>query len=337
MSAIQQLATTYEAPANKGLLTICKAAADPLRLDVLRVLSDESFGVLELCRIFDTTQPGMSHHLKILAGAALVETRREGNSVFYRRALIASEDPLREMVASLFETIDQMPLRDDILAGIARVYEERTESSRRFFEKHSAQLAEHQALIAEYEQYSASLEEVIRNEQIPTSAAVLEIGPGGSDLINLLARTFDRTTALDNSDEMLAQARKTVTDKHLGKVKFLLGEPEHLVRQSRRFDLVVLNMVLHHLPSPPRLFRTARELLNEAGRLLIIDLKPHNQTWARDICGDLWFGFEPGDIDDWARDAGLDKGQSVYLGLKNGFQVQIRLFHQLQPSIHPTN
>ncbi|MFT5794442.1 MAG: DNA-binding transcriptional ArsR family regulator, partial [Saprospiraceae bacterium] len=55
-----------------SLLSFCKATADGLRLDILRALSAESFGVLELCRIFDTPQSGMSHHLKILATAGLV-------------------------------------------------------------------------------------------------------------------------------------------------------------------------------------------------------------------------------------------------------------------------
>ena len=87
-------------------------------------------------------------------------------------------------------------------------------------------------------------------------------------------------------------------------------------------------MVLHHMPSPARFFRSAHDLLSQEGRLLIIDLRPHNQDWARDICGDLWLGFEPSDLDEWAADAGLERGQSVYLGLKNGFQVQVRLFQK---------
>ena len=44
-----------------------KAMGDTLRLDVLRLLRTESLGVLELTRILDTRQSGLSHHLKVLA------------------------------------------------------------------------------------------------------------------------------------------------------------------------------------------------------------------------------------------------------------------------------
>ena len=71
----------------EALAALCKASGDELRLNVLRALANDSFGVLELAQIFDVGQSGMSHHLKVLAQAELVATRREGNAIFYRRAL----------------------------------------------------------------------------------------------------------------------------------------------------------------------------------------------------------------------------------------------------------
>ena len=74
-----------------ALAAFCKAIGDALRLDILRVLRNDSFGVLELAQIFAMRQSGMSHHLKVLANAGLVSTRREGNSILpmaHRRSRI---------------------------------------------------------------------------------------------------------------------------------------------------------------------------------------------------------------------------------------------------------
>ena len=42
------------------LAALCKAGGDPLRLNVLRALANDSFGVLELAQIFGIGQSGLS-------------------------------------------------------------------------------------------------------------------------------------------------------------------------------------------------------------------------------------------------------------------------------------
>ena len=61
---------------------------------------------------------------------------------------------------------------------------------------------------------------------------------------------------------------------------------------------------------------------------LLVELSPHDQDWVRDTCGDLWLGFEENDLNHWAQKAGLQIGQSSFLSLRNGFQIQIRVFQK---------
>jgi DNA-binding transcriptional ArsR family regulator len=310
---------------------VCKASADALRLDILRVLRTESFGVLELCRIFEMPQPGMSHHLKILAVAGLLATRREGNSIFYHRSL--DESIPKAFCQALFKTLDSSPLAKNIYLRVKQVQNDRTKIAADFFTKHADKFKKKQDLIAEFSHYRGSLQEVLDQISLPKTAQVIEIGPGESPLLHILTEKFDHVFAIDNTDLMLDKALNTLPRKNQKKTTFLLGDLESATHHlpSDEFvksntKLIVLNMVLHHLASPSLFFKTAASQLSDKGSLLIVDLCQHHQDWAREVCGDMWLGFKPSDMDKWAQDAGLTIEHSTYLGLKNGFQVQVRLF-----------
>ncbi|MFH7572450.1 ArsR family transcriptional regulator, partial [Pseudomonas syringae pv. tagetis] len=72
--------------------------------------------------------------------------------------------------------------------------------------------------------------------------------------------------------------------------------------------------------------RHLAEHVNPGGSLLVTELCSHAQRWAREACGDLWLGFEQEDLAHWAIAAGLVPGESLYLGLRNGIQIQVRHF-----------
>jgi DNA-binding transcriptional ArsR family regulator len=313
------------------LARVFKALSDPLRLDILRLLRAESFGVLELCRIVDVRQSALSHHLKILAQAGLVSTRREGNSIFYRRALLLTDDPLLTVRQSAFSALDQLPLREALASGIQQIHDERSEQSLLFFERHAERFLEKQELVAEYAHYRDTLHDLLDGLELPSQPQVLEVGPGESPLLSELAHRFRNLTALDNSMEMLNRARNAMAQR-LNKddlalpVTFIHGDTRVALTQGLQFDLLIYNMVLHHIPSPRETFQDCAQLLNQHGTLLLIDLSHHDQDWVRESCGDLWLGFTEQDLDAWAEEAGLDCGQRVYLGLRNGFQVQMRIF-----------
>jgi DNA-binding transcriptional ArsR family regulator len=92
------------------LAQLHKALADTLRLQTLRLLETSPLACLELCRLVDIRQSALSHHLKVLAKAELVATRREGNSIFYRRAFITDDDALADLKRAAFDTVDELAI-----------------------------------------------------------------------------------------------------------------------------------------------------------------------------------------------------------------------------------
>jgi ArsR family transcriptional regulator len=68
----------YEARAD-----IMKALAHPLRLEMIDLLSKKEFCVEDIARQVEAERSNVSRHLSVLAGAGIVESRKEGLKVFY--------------------------------------------------------------------------------------------------------------------------------------------------------------------------------------------------------------------------------------------------------------
>jgi ArsR family transcriptional regulator len=314
------------------LAALCKAGGDPLRLNVLRALANDSFGVLELAQIFAIGQSGMSHHLKVLSQAELVATRREGNAIFYRRALPHIGQPGGRLHAALLDEADDLTLPTDVQARIRLVHGQRAAASQDFFTRVAEKFRAQQDLIAGLAQYRDSLLSLMDKLPFGSDATAVEVGPGDGGFLPELSRRFRRVTALDNSPAMLELARQVCEREALGNVELRLADA--LSNADVRADCVVLNMVLHHFAAPAEALKQLAHLVQPGGSLLVTELCSHNQSWAKEACGDLWLGFEQDDLARWAIAAGLVPGESLYVGLRNGFQIQVRHFQRPTGDTH---
>ena len=322
MSSIPETVLTSET-----LAAFLKAAADPLRLQILRLLAQDSYGVMELAGIFAVKQSGMSHHLKLLAQAELVATRREGNSIFYRRALVG-HGPMAELRQALFRQIEELLLGSEIEERLSQVRSERVASSQAFFSDNSDRFHSQQDLIASYPVYAEPASELLEQCLVADRQLAIEVGPGQGEFLALLSDRFGLVLAVDINESMLAKAAAAVEQQQLANVRLQLSDGSELEQllQGQQAQLVVANMVLHHVPSPVSLFNQAAQVLATGGSFLVTDLCLHDQNWAREACGDVWLGFDPDDLSAWAESSGLRPGQSIYFALRNGFQIQIRQF-----------
>lgn len=299
-----------------------KAIGDPIRLTVLQVLGHGAFGVLELSDLLETRQSGMSHHLKILNKAGWVESRREGNSIYYRRALT---DRLG-IQQQVFRSLDQYELPVELQRKLAGIRQARLQAAENFFANHADEFELYQERIALFQQYGPETLQLLDSCRLPRHRKALEVGPGKGEFLQALHERFDTVTGVDISTAMLEQARTRIDS--LPHVELRQGDTAQLAAANEHYDVVVYNMVLHHVPAPGQELVHCARLLNDGGLLVVTDLCRHDQEWAHQQCGDQWLGFEPEELHQWAQAAGLTQEQGRFLALRNGFQVQTQVYRK---------
>lgn len=84
------------------LVSTFKLLSDETRLRILFYLShSEELHVRALCELLGQSQPAVSHHLALLKGAELIESRREGKHNYYR----VVPGQFRQMVGRVFDSV----------------------------------------------------------------------------------------------------------------------------------------------------------------------------------------------------------------------------------------
>ena len=89
LSVLQPLCCGPDLPpmdpaAAEDLAAVFKALADPTRVAIVsRLASGEACCVCDLTDAFELSQPTVSHHLRILRDAGLVESERRGTFAYY--------------------------------------------------------------------------------------------------------------------------------------------------------------------------------------------------------------------------------------------------------------
>jgi ArsR family transcriptional regulator len=77
--------------------------------------------------------------------------------------------------------------------------------------------------------------------------------------------------------------------------------------------VAVLALVLHHVPDPARALAEAARVLAPGGRVLIIDMLPHDRTDYQQQMGHVWLGFGEAQVRRWLEGAGLTDIRSTAL------------------------
>ena len=289
------------------LLASLRAAAEPTRLRLLALAARGAFCVMEFTEILGQSQPRLSRHLQLLCDCGLLDRVREGANVWF--ALPTGDDGAlaRELVARL-------PGNDPVLEAdrrqAARVLAERARIASESFRQKGADWDEMRAL----ELPARAVEDALLALFPPRpEGRLLDIGTGTGRVLELLAPRVRQALGVDASKAMLALARSRLSGPDFAHCAVRLADMYRLPLAEGSFDVVVLQMVLHHAEDPAGAVQEATRVLAPGGRLLVIDLAPHDR---RDLTGKLahrWAGFADDAMNAMFLAAGLRGGEAVVI------------------------
>ncbi len=270
---------------------------EEVRLRLLRVLQAERLNVTELTGVLGIAQSGVSRHLGLLRDAGLVVEEPAGGFTYYRVARPGPGDPrapVWDLLQAQFATAAGTPQVRADAARLQEVLRLRKEN----FEAHgteSGQLVPGRSWAA----WARALGHLL------PPLAVADLACGEGYLTIEAARWARHVTAVDRSPEVLRRARALARKRRVANVTWKRGELEHLPLADRSVDVALLSQALHHAADPARAAAEAVRILRPGGRLLVLDLRPHDQAWVRDRLGDQWLGFSDAALTALLGSAGL--------------------------------
>ena len=273
------------------LLASLRAAAEPTRLRLLALAARGSFCVVDFTEILGQSQPRLSRHLRLLGEAGLLERVREGANVWFTLPEGPGGDFARDLLARLDN--QEQGEADPLLAAdrrqAARVLSERARVASESFRRQSGDWDEMRALGLPAEAVETALLRLLPADGI---GRVLDIGTGTGRLLELLAPRISAGLGVDASRAMLALARARLAGPGLSHCAVRQADMYNLPLTDRGYDLVVLQMVLHHAEDPAAALAEAARMLRPDGRLLVIELAAHAANAATARLAHRWPGFD---------------------------------------------
>ncbi|ODS54863.1 MAG: hypothetical protein ABS36_10400 [Acidobacteria bacterium SCN 69-37] len=270
--------------ADLPLLDSFSALADATRCRLLWLLEQQELTVSEICGVLQLPQSTVSRHLKTLADAGWVSSRRDGTSRYY--ALASAGDEARRQIWALTRAhLAGRPGIEQDARRLSQVLAGRGRTSQAFFASAAGEW-DHLREDLFGGQFAAQALVGL----LPDDWVVGDLGCGTGPVLPLLASSVRRVIGVDGSDEMLAAARGRTA--HLANVDLRRGSLEALPIDDHALDAVVMMLVLHHLPSPAAALTEAARVLKPGGRLLLVDMTPHEREAYRQQMGHVWLGFD---------------------------------------------
>jgi ArsR family transcriptional regulator len=291
-----------------AFLEALRAAAEPTRARILAICAAGEWTVSELTQVLGQSQPRVSRHLKVLAEAGLLERFREGAWVFYR---LAERDG--RLAARLVELLPDSPEFALDRRRLEQVRAERQRRAQAYFDRQALGWERVRELTVADDEVDEALLELIGAD---APATLLDIGTGTAHVLRTLAPRIGYGLGIDLSFDMLSVARANLEAAAVANCQVRHGDMYQLPVPDGGFACAVLHQVLHFAELPAAAIREAARALAPGGRLLVVDLAPHQEETLRQEFRHRRLGFADTEIQGWFEQAGLEAGAVHHLAGK---------------------
>lgn len=271
-------------PPAPAILDHLSALADTTRSRILLLLDRHELTVTELCGIMQLPQSTVSRHLKALADSAWVAARAEGTSNLYSMTRHELDPAARRLWALVREQVGSTPAAIHDQRRLQAALAERRTKSQEFFSSSAGQWDRLRDELFGDRFHLSALAALADGEW-----TVGDLGCGTGQVSAALAPFVSHVVAVDASAAMLQAAKRRLHE--FENVDLRRGELEALPIDDARLDAATLMLVLHHVPEPERALAEVARALKPGGRLIVVDMLPHDRESYRQQMGHVWLGF----------------------------------------------
>jgi ArsR family transcriptional regulator len=276
------------------------ALADPIRCRMLWPLERHELTVGELCAVLQLPQSTVSRHLKTLADDGWVVSRRDGTSRFYGMVTDDLDGAARRLWSVIREQVSGTNGAEQDERRLKSVLARRRSKSEEFFASASGQWEVVRAnLFGERFDLHALL------ALLDPNLVVGDLGCGTGHVSGLIAPHVSRVIAVDASADMVHAARRRL--KGTTNVDVRRGELEALPIDADQLDVAIVALVLHHAPDPARTLAEVCRVLKPGGRVLVVDMLPHDRSEYQQQMGHVWLGFSEKTMKKHLETSGFDR------------------------------
>jgi ArsR family transcriptional regulator len=289
-----------------AILDHLASLADTTRSRLLLLLDRHELTVSELCGIMQLPQSTVSRHLKALADSGWVSARADGTSHLYTMTREELDAAARRLWLLVRDQVGPTPAAVQDQRRLQAALADRRTKSQEFFSSSAGQWDRLRDELYGERFHLGALAALAQGDWV-----LGDLGCGTGETSATLAPFVRRVIAVDASAAMLQAARKRL--QAFDNVELRRGELEGLPIDDAMLDAATMMLVLHYVSEPARALAEVWRVLKPGGRLILVDMLPHDRDSYRQQMGHVWLGFGEDQIRGLIEEAGFGKTRIVPL------------------------